>query len=119
MANIFPRWANKVPAQVVIGLTLIGGTVTWAVGYYLSPKYSRVGYQPIQPVAYDHSLHVGQLGLDCRYCHTYVDRSEHANVPDAATCMNCHNDNLILSDHPGLEPVRESYRSGAVLRRCS
>ncbi len=30
---------------------------------------------PVQPVPYSHALHVGQLGLDCRYCHTTVEKA--------------------------------------------
>ena len=110
MANIFPRWSNAVPAQLLIALLLLGTAVTAGVTYYFTPKYTVVGYSPVQPVAYSHYLHVDQLGLDCRYCHTYVDRSEHANIPDAATCINCHNQ--ILMDSPALAPVRESYATG-------
>lgn len=110
MANIFPKWSNHAPRKIVIALLLIITAITVFVTYYCTPKYLRVGYQPIQPVSYDHSLHVGQLGMDCRYCHTYVDRSEHANVPGANTCMNCHSQ--ILPDSEALAPVRESFESG-------
>ena len=40
-----------------------------------------VGYRPVQPVPYSHKLHVGELGLDCRYCHASVEISAVANVP--------------------------------------
>lgn len=110
MANIFPKWSNAVPVRLLIALLLLGTVVTAGVTYYFTPKYTKVGYMPVQPVAYSHYLHVGQLGLDCRYCHTYVDRSSHANIPDAATCMNCHNQ--ILPESPALAPIRESYASG-------
>ena len=110
MANIFPKWSNRAPRKIVIALLLIVTAITVFVTYYCTPKYLNVGYQPIQPVAFDHSLHVGQLGLDCRYCHTYVDRSEHSNVPGANTCMNCHAQ--ILPDSEALAPVRESFETG-------
>lgn len=110
MAQIFPKWTNTVPVKALIFLSLALGTVVLGVTYYATPKYLRVGYQPIQPVAFDHSLHVGQLGMDCRYCHTYVDRSEESNVPATQTCMNCHSQ--VLADSPKLAPVRESYQSG-------
>ena len=110
MANIFPKWSNSVPLRLLIALFLLGGAVTAGMTYYFTPKYSRVGYQPVQPVAFDHSLHAGQLGMDCRYCHTYVDRSEHSNVPDSATCMNCHS--MIKPESPALSPIRASYESG-------
>ena len=110
MANVFPKWTNRVPVQVIIALFMIGGAVSYGYYYYMTPEYARVGYQPTQPVAFDHSLHADQLGMDCRYCHTYVDRSEHSNVPDTSTCMNCHNQ--IKTQSPALAPVRESYESG-------
>lgn len=110
MANIFPKWSNAVPFKLVIALMIIGVSVVAAVTYYFTPKYTRVGYMPTQPVEYNHYLHVEQLGLDCRYCHSYVDQSSHANVPDAATCMNCHTQ--VKSDSPQLAPIRASYESG-------
>lgn len=110
MANVFPKWSNTVPLKLIIAILLSGAAVVAGITYYATPKYLRVGYQPIQPVAFDHSLHVTQLGMDCRYCHTYVDRSEHSNVPSSQTCMNCHNQ--VKADSPKLAPIRESYASG-------
>lgn len=110
MANAFAKWANFAPVKILIALTLVGGTVVAGVTYYATPKYLRVGYAPVQPVSFDHNLHVNQLGMDCRYCHTYVDRSEHSNVPAASTCMNCHNQ--VLANDDKLAPIRESYNSG-------
>lgn len=110
MANLFPKWSNKVPRNTVIAFVIVVTALIFGMNYYFTPKYANVGYQPIQPVAFDHSLHVGQLGLDCRYCHTYVDRSEHSNIPGANTCMNCHNQ--IRTDSAALAPIRESYQSG-------
>jgi hypothetical protein len=43
-----------------------------------------------QPIAYSHELHAGKLGIDCAYCHTNVDKSAVANIPNVETCMNCH-----------------------------
>ncbi len=110
MANHFPKTANTLPAKLLIILGVLTVTVVAGVTYYFTPKYTRVGYMPTQPVAYNHYLHAEQLGIDCRYCHTYVDQSGHANVPDAATCMNCHS--YVKSDSPQLEPVRVSYETG-------
>jgi hypothetical protein len=110
MANIFPKSANAVPLKVVVALILIVVALTIFARYYLTPSFSRVGYEPIQPVAFDHKLHAGQLGLDCRYCHTYVEQSEHSNVPATSTCMNCHSQ--VQVDNPLLDLVRESARTG-------
>ena len=110
MSNIFPKSANRLPLQIVIYLCVLGGIATAGVTYYMTPKYTRVGYAPIQPVPYSHALHVGQLGLDCRYCHSNVDKSGYANLPTAQTCMNCHN--TVKKDSPLLAVVRSSYESG-------
>ena len=110
MANIFPKWVNQAPLRIISGALLLGGFVVGAVTYYVTPEYSRVGYMPTQPVAFDHSLHVAQLGMDCRYCHTHVDRSGHSNVPATHTCMTCHS--MVKTDAETLAPVRESYETG-------
>lgn len=110
MSAIFPKWTNKLPLMIIIGAALIGTTVVGGFWYYCTPKYTRVGYQPIQPVAYSHAIHVGQLGMDCRYCHSAVEKSWYANLPSSSTCMNCHNQ--VLKDDPRLALVRESAASG-------
>ncbi len=110
MPNIFSKRTNRYPLKILTALGLLVGGLSLGITYYCTPKYANVGYQPLQPVAYDHYLHATQLGLDCRYCHTYVDRSEHANIPATSTCMNCHQH--ILTDSPNLAPVRESFESG-------
>ncbi len=114
MANIFPKWSNTVPIKVVIALIMTVSAATAGIWYYMSPNYTKVGYMPTQPVPYSHALHVGTLGLDCRYCHTFVDRSAHANIPAPSVCMNCHSPDLgnVLSDSPRLAPIRDSYASG-------
>ena len=108
MSDVFPRWTNRLPGQIIFGLLLIGGVVTAGLTYYFTPKYTRVGYQPTQPVPFSHSIHVQQLGLDCRYCHDGVEKSWYSNVPAADTCMNCHS--AVRADDPKLEPVRASYK---------
>jgi len=110
MSKIFPKAANALPKQLVIFLFILAGVATAAVNYYATPKYLRVGYEPIQPVPFDHRLHAGQLGLDCRYCHAAVEQSATSSVPAAQTCMNCHS--IIKPDSPLLQPVRESFASG-------
>jgi len=82
--------------------------VTAGLNYYFTPKYTRVGYQPTQPVPFSHSIHVNQLGLDCRYCHDGVEKSWYSNVPAADTCINCHS--AVRADDPKLEPIRASYK---------
>jgi hypothetical protein len=110
MSAIFPKWTNRLPLMIIFGAVLVGGTLTAGMWYYLTPKYSRVGYKPIQPVPFSHATHAGQLGIDCRYCHNMVEKSWYSNVPGSSTCMNCHNQ--VLKDDPRLALVRDSALSG-------
>jgi hypothetical protein len=110
MSAIFPKWTNRLPVMIITGIFLVGTTTTWGIWYYFTPKYTRVGYQPIQPVPFSHAIHAGQLGVDCRYCHTGVEKSWFSNIPASSTCMNCHNQ--VLKDDPRLALVRESAATG-------
>ena len=110
MANIFPRGSNILPLKIVLCLVVAGGAVSLAMPYYFTPKYTRVGYQPQQPVNFPHDLHAGQLGLDCRYCHSFVEVAAHSNVPTTQVCMNCHSQ--VQKENPKLAPVRESWATG-------
>ena len=114
MAQAFPKWANFTP---IIAAMLLGPAplvVVGAVWYFGSPKYTDVGYRPEQPVPFSHKLHAGELGMDCRYCHSQVEHSHEANVPPTETCMNCHNPNgpKIGLDNEKLNLVRESFETG-------
>ena len=95
---------------MAVGAAVIGTSVAAGVWYYFTPKYTRVGYQPKQPVAFSHDIHANQLGVDCRYCHSDVEKSWFSNIPSSTTCMNCHS--LVAKDSPKLELVRESFRTG-------
>ena len=47
-------------------------------------------YAPDQPVKFSHKVHVGENGLDCKYCHTTVEHGKSAGIPATNLCMNCH-----------------------------
>src|SRR4026207_669731 len=113
MSDIFPKWTNKLPSRILLGLGLLATAGTIGVTYYFAPKYTDVGYQPQQPVYFPHSVHADQLGIDCRYCHNDVERSWYSNVPTSSTCMNCHNQ--VLKDDPRLALVRESASTGKAI----
>src|SRR5215467_11369612 len=114
MSAIFPKWTNRLPVLVITGTVLVGGALVAGAWYYFTPKYSRVGYQPIQPVSFSHATHAGQLGIDCRYCHNAVEKSWFSNIPSASTCMNCHNQ--VLKDDPRLALIRESATNNVPIR---
>jgi Cytochrome c7 and related cytochrome c/Class III cytochrome C family len=109
MAQVFNRGANSIAkASIVVAIVVAGvaGFVvtriarsSWITGQYLERQ---------QPVQFSHKHHVGDDGVDCRYCHTSVETSSSAGLPPTQTCMNCHTQIWLESNY--LEPVRASYR---------
>ena len=107
MPQIFPRKANRLPALSLAAVSAGGILSVLFVWYYFSPEYTDVGYAPAQPVNYSHRVHVDQLGLDCRYCHSFVEVADVSNIPATETCMNCHG--VVLPQSLDLLPVRASW----------
>lgn len=110
MSDVFPKWTNRLPLLIIVGAVLSATGVTAGVWYYFTNKYTDVGYMPVQPVAFSHNIHAGQLGIDCRYCHNAVEKSWYANIPASSVCMNCHSQ--VRKDDPKLAVVRDSYATG-------
>jgi len=81
----FDRYFRIFLAAVLMAVL---GSVT-LFSFVARPQFTEVGYSPVQPVAYSHKLHAGNLGMDCRYCHIGVEQSAHAGIPPAEVCMNC------------------------------
>jgi hypothetical protein len=114
MANTFPRWTNLLPLKIAVCLAFVGLGVSMAIPYYATPKYTRVGYEPTQPVPFSHAIHAGQLGMDCRFCHTFGEVSSHSNVPVNQVCHNCHGNGKggIRANSPKLELVQKAAETG-------
>jgi len=111
VAQVFHRSANVLARASIVGgalaavaIVLIGSAI------YRSPMLTQVNIVKAQPIPFSHQRHVGGNGIDCRYCHTSVEKSGVANVPPTETCMTCHSQ--ILADAPLLQPVQESWKSG-------
>ena len=63
-----------------------------------------------QPVPFSHRHHVGDDGIDCRFCHSSVEQSAFAGMPPLSTCMTCHS--RLYTDQSVLRPLIAAYRSG-------
>jgi len=109
MSQLFPRSANataRMSLAGVLGLALFGGWVIFTL--MRSSWVTKQNEFVAQPVQFSHAHHVGGVGLDCRYCHTSVEKSSFAGIPPTKTCMNCHSQ--LWTNAPILEPVRELPR---------
>ncbi len=114
MAQIFHRSTNTIArVSLVVAFLLVAGLFWFFEEMQRGAYYSQAGVARAQPVPFSHAHHVGDDGIDCRYCHTAVETSSFAGLPPTKTCMNCHSQ--IWTNSAMLEPVRQSFRSGAPL----
>jgi hypothetical protein len=116
MPQIFKSSANSLArTSIILAVVTLGALGGAIVELVADSSYStRQGDQREQPIPFSHAHHVGSMGIECRYCHTGVENSQHAMVPPTKTCMNCHSQIWINS--PTLEPVRESYRTNQSIK---
>src|SRR5450432_4865947 len=110
MAQFFNKSANNIARISMVSVVILAGAAFYAYTQIALSSYLTGRYlERQQPVQFSHKHHVGDDGIDCRYCHTGVETSATAGVPPTKTCMNCHS---VLFNNVGyLEPVRESYRT--------
>ena len=115
MPQIFHRSANTLSKLSLAGLLMgVGGLILFAMILGRSSYVTRAQEYIEQPVQFSHLHHVGDDGIDCRYCHTSVETSAFAGIPPTKTCMNCHTQ--IWATAPILEPVRASFRDDTPMK---
>lgn len=111
MGQIFHPSANTIArASIIGGVMAIAAIAALAFVYIRSPNNTGQNQYIEQPVQFSHRHHVGDVGIDCRYCHTSVEESRFAGVPPVQTCMNCHSQLYNQADY--LAPVREAFQTG-------
>ncbi|MCC6125097.1 MAG: cytochrome c3 family protein [Pirellulales bacterium] len=106
----FPPWLDRTRPLAGALLAIVPIYLIGLIYFAGSPVTTDVLYSPVQPVAYSHAQHAGELGIDCRYCHNTVENAAFAAIPPTATCMNCHK--LIGAKSDKLLKVRESDATG-------
>jgi hypothetical protein len=92
---------NKAAKVAVVLVVLAGGG-----GLAHSMQYARQGYQPRQPIYFQHrrmagapnwtkdaegkDVNTGGFDIPCLYCHSMEYKGRHATLPSTDICMNCH-----------------------------
>jgi hypothetical protein len=108
MPQVFPKYTNLLARTVLLGLPVLFGTGAVGLAAFYRSDYTTGAREVVeQPVPFSHKHHVSQLGIDCRYCHTAVEKSASAGFPPTKTCMNCHQNMWVGAEM--LKPVRDSY----------
>jgi len=111
MASLFRPKHNTLAK---LSLLIVAGGAAGGIGglfFYVRSPIARGMQDPIeQPIQFDHRHHTRDEGIDCRFCHSTVDRSPHAGIPSTQLCLNCHSQ--IWNQSPLLDPVRRSFIEG-------
>ncbi len=103
MPNIFSpkstgRFYGAIALIAVVAALILGGL-------YYANFYVR-DYEPVQPVAFSHKQHAGDLKMGCTACHSAAVRSARAGIPDTQSCLGCHRH--ILPNSPRIAPLRRA-----------
>jgi hypothetical protein len=115
VAQLFRPAADTIARIILFSLVLLPiAGVALAYTVRVSPYWTQQNVTLDQPVPFSHKHHVGDLGLDCRYCHAGVETGRFAGMPPSSTCMTCHSQ--IWTNAAMLAPVRESFAHKTPIR---
>ncbi len=82
--------SNPTIVALAVGSIIAGGLATYGFYFGVTEVAVQQGYAPEQPIKFSHKIHAGDYKIDCKYCHSTVEKSKQASVPSVNTCMNCH-----------------------------
>jgi len=109
MTQVFRR-----RAELGVKLALLSLFALAALAFALlvggARSFEPLGEPVEQPIPFSHKHHVGDDGIDCRYCHTTVETKPFAGLPSSDTCLTCHSQ--LYTDAKVLAPLRESAATG-------
>lgn len=108
MAQAFSRTAVLLIKLFAIGIAILLVVAILLWRWMMSPA-GGIREAIAQPIRFSHKHHVGDDGLDCRYCHTSVEKSAFAGLPSTQICLTCHSQ--LFPDSPALAPLHESART--------
>jgi hypothetical protein len=109
MAQIFHPSTNVISKLSIVAVAVLVPLLGVA-GYAFNMTYGIDRHVPLeQPIQFSHKHHVTDDGIDCRYCHSSVDKSNNAGMPATEVCMTCHSQ--IWKESPLIRPIQESYRA--------
>lgn len=74
---------------------------------FLGYSYGYHNYKKarVQPIAFTHKIHVGQLNMKCTQCHLYADKGPFATTPPLSVCKTCHVDQGVKANSPQIQKL--------------
>jgi hypothetical protein len=105
MPQVFSRRA-ELGIKLAFGALALGALA--AIAYGASSLRADLALREVvaQPIPFSHKHHVGDDGIDCRYCHTTVETAAFAGLPSSGICLSCHSQ--LFTQARVLEPLRRS-----------
>jgi len=103
MNDLMAIWLKRITPLVIIGMVLVAAS-------RLIPKPEPI----VQPIQYNHKLHVEQEGMECIDCHRYVEEKPYATIPQIEICSDCHFDEP-LSESPEEEKLIAHVESDSAI----
>ena len=95
------RWGLWLSVSAVL-------TIIMLYFFYFRPS-AAIG--PEQPIPFSHRVHAGVKAIDCRFCHSGVDRSKNAGIPETAKCFYCHD--YVIPTHPEIMREKQYFQTNA------
>ena len=94
-----------------VGLVGAAVLLVWLIPAWLGrPVVFGWDEGPDQPIAFPHTVHVQDIGLDCTFCHRTVTEERAASIPAVELCMTCHRS--VGDDLPEIEKLRAIAEEG-------
>lgn len=109
MPQVFPKSSNYLARASLIFAGIFLALVV-IISHNVTAYTHDLGVAIDQPTPFSHKHHVKELGIDCRFCHTSVEKGPFAGIPATETCYTCHSQ--IWTNSPLLQVVRDSYATG-------
>ncbi len=114
MPALFPRSSNRVMRlSIAVGAATVVAIPVFLMAWVRSSFVTGQFAAPVQPLPFSHQLHVTGFRIDCRYCHSTVERAASAGMPPTGTCLPCHS--RVWREGPIFALVRQSLATGRPL----
>jgi hypothetical protein len=93
--------------RLAIGAVVAAG---FAGGFAAGRALFRPVPNIVQPIAFNHQIHAGELEIPCDLCHEFYATSEHSGIPALTTCLDCHEDPV--TDSPEEQKILDLSETG-------
>ncbi|MCE2462374.1 MAG: hypothetical protein J4F46_00435 [Dehalococcoidia bacterium] len=99
---LLPLAFGGLVATVVVVLVVVYILHAW----WSTPIFGFGAGGPDQPIAFPHTVHVEDQGIQCEFCHRNVTKGDAATVPAVEQCLFCHK-TVTGEDHPEIAKLLE------------